>query len=530
MLSKVHAYLSANAVISRKRRGVSDVRRYINSGVFMSTSPRDGLLVIKNCSPFKPTSQRIVIPRDISSGLLTALHIQLNHPSTYQLKQVFVRAYFCLDLDRVARSVVDGCYTCAALKKVPTKFHEQSTSTPASIIGSRFSADVIRREKQFILLMRESISSFTDAVIIPNETADSLRDGIILLASRMRSPVSPHAVIRTDPASALRSLVNSTALSKMNLQIELGDAKNINKNPIAEKAIEELHAEIVRFQPLGGRLSPTSLAQAVSTLNSRIRHNNLSAAEIWTQRDMSSGMQLSMDDSKLIEDKYRMRLAGHAPSAKSKAHGREKEAYPELVVGDIIFLYSDRDKTRGRDKYMVMQRPSETHVMIQKLVNKQFRGRSYSVKLSDVIVVPKKEPSRISHGNCNDYSDVSTPSPVPKNKCPSLQSPIVHLNPDDSDSSTDSDDDWVMPHTVDVPQVAIAQQPVNPLPQQIVQQQPLSRRPRRNVRPPVHLRDYQLASLEPLPGDDDINDPLWLQAEDVHGAGHRAGDAQRDAE
>ena len=55
----------------------------------------------------------------------------------------------------------------------------------------------------------------------------------------------------------------------------------------------------------------------------------------------------------------------------------------------------------------------EEHTDTKKYVNKQFRVRSYSVKLSDVIAVPRKETSEMSHNNYNDYSDTITPSLVP---------------------------------------------------------------------------------------------------------------------
>ena len=199
---------------------------------------------------------------------------------------------------------------------VPTKFHQKSTSVPAATIGSKFSADVIKRNSQIILLLREDISSYTDATLIPNETADSLRNGLVLLSSRMRSPMSPPAIVRTDPASALRSLSNNKALQIVNLSLELGDPKNKDKNPIAEKGIRELGDEIVRLQPSGGKVNEIILAQAISNLNSRIRYQNLAATEIWTQREMSSGAQLDIDDKKLIENKYKSRLSHHEPSAK----------------------------------------------------------------------------------------------------------------------------------------------------------------------------------------------------------------------
>ena len=179
------------------------------------------MLVVKQSTPFKPTVERVVIPRDISDGLLTAIHIQLQHPSLHQLKQIFSRAFFCLDLDSIAKKVVDSCYTCAALKHVPASYHKQSTSKPAETIGSRYSADVIRRCSQFILMIREDISSFTDAVFIRDEKASTMRDAIVLLSSRLRSPTSPRAVIRTDPASALRSLKLDKSLDQYNLTLEI---------------------------------------------------------------------------------------------------------------------------------------------------------------------------------------------------------------------------------------------------------------------------------------------------------------------
>ena len=190
-LVEVYKYISEGTSPSRKKKGYTDVRRYL--GV-VSLAPSDKLLIVKHTELFKRASERIVIPRKISVGLLTALHIQLNHPSKLQLKQVFSRAFFALDMDSIVSDIVDSCYTCAALKNIPSQFHQQSTSTPNKI-GSTFSADVLRGYGQFILIMRESISSFTDAMILQDEKAATLRDGLITLGAKFRSPLGHHAVI-----------------------------------------------------------------------------------------------------------------------------------------------------------------------------------------------------------------------------------------------------------------------------------------------------------------------------------------------
>ena len=66
----------------------------------------------------------------------------------------------------------------------------------------------------------------------------------------MRPMDRPPAVIRTDPAPGLRALVNDPLLKTYRITIELGQAKNPNKNPVAERAVQELETELLRQEPL----------------------------------------------------------------------------------------------------------------------------------------------------------------------------------------------------------------------------------------------------------------------------------------
>ena len=399
-LARVSNYLKDGISPSKKRKGIINIRRYLNSNVKLSTSPRDNLLIVTSSEPFKQTTQRIVIPTSVSDGLVTALHLQLNHPSRYQLKAVFNRAFFALDLNRIADQVTDSCHTCAALKKIPAKFHQQTTSESIDRIGEKYSSDVMKRYGQCILLLRESISSYSDAVIISDERADTLRDAIIQLASKFRSPTSPKAIIRTDPSTSLQALLGDKSLLAHNLILEIGEPKNKNKNPEAEKSIEELHAELVRVQPLGGKISDVTLATAVSALNGRLRHNNLSATEIWTQRDMLTGSQLKVSDKKLISDKIQQRIDNHTSSAKYKSRGKLSVLNPVLKVGEIVYIYSDRLKTKSREKYLVMK-VEDNDVLVQKFIGNQLRAKQYKVKKSNIITVAS-EPIRLRLENDSD--------------------------------------------------------------------------------------------------------------------------------
>ena len=423
-ISKVFECLSSGSSLPKNKKNLTDAKRYISCGASLSSNQR--LLVIRHSTPFKPTTERIIIPREVSPGLMTAIHIQLNHPSIYQLTQIFSRAFFCLDMSTVAKKVVEGCYQCASLKKVPSTYHNQSTSVPAETIGVKFAADIVKRNGQLIMLIREDISSFTDAVFVEDEKADTLRDGIITVMSRLRSPMAPKAILRTDPASAFRSLVNDSQLSNINLSIDLGEAKNMNKNAVAERGIEEFHAEILRLQPMGGKISQRVLAQSISNINGRIRNNKLSAAEVWTQRDMSTGERLNLNDKKLIEDKYQQRIQAHHSSAKYKARGKEAECPQKVHVGQLVYLYSDRSKLKSRDQYMVIETAGD-EVQVQKFTSNQFRQRKYKVKISDLIIIPQQESPKSEADpsltiNCSEpqyQTSKVKPDPLPSRSEPS---------------------------------------------------------------------------------------------------------------
>ena len=465
-LVKVYNYINQSISPSQNKKGYADIRRYL--GVVSIAKP-DGLLVVKRPEIFKQTAERIVIPRGASEGLLTALHLQLNHPTKYQLKSIFSRAFYALDMDAIATKVVECCYTCAALKNIPAKFHQQSTTAPSKV-GSTFAADVMRESGQYVLLLRESISSFTDATLLQDEKAATLRDGIVTLASRLRSPLSQPAVIRTDPASGLRSLLNDACLKSYNMCIEIGDEKNINKNTIAEKAIEELRAELVRLQPLGGKISPLTLSRAVSDLNGRIRHNKLSAYEVWTQREMLTGDALKLDDCELINSKVSQRVKQHMPSAKYQARGKTNIKTSICNKGDIVFLYSDRSKSKSRDKYLVVD-VNDDHVFVQKFTTDQFRSRRYRVKLTDLITVSSSLPvpqKLVSE----TFPHAANRRPIRQRPTPTLPPTGAHISVSASESSDDSDDDWSFSKLL----------PATPT--------PAYERPRREMPPPNYLPDY----------------------------------------
>ena len=154
---------------------------------------------------------------------------------------------------------------------------EQTTSDHPDVIGTSFAADVLKGNRQLVLVVRECVTSYTLAMLIDNERRDTLRDALIRLCIEMRPLDGPSAVIRTDPAQGFRYLLNDELLHQHRLSLEIGRVKNPNKNPVAEKAVQELDNELRKQEPHGGPISPMTLYVAIARLNSRIRSRGLSA-------------------------------------------------------------------------------------------------------------------------------------------------------------------------------------------------------------------------------------------------------------
>ena len=383
-LEKVRFHLSQGSPPSRKHKNLKEVRRYLHSGALIAS---DGVIIVRESKPFKELLDRIVVPKAVCMGLLMALHLQCSHPSGYQLKRIFNRYFFALGVDDLIDSISKFCEQCAAVKDIPTSLIEQSTCEPPVNVGFNFAADVMKRERQNILVLRETVTSFTMAMLIQDEKVETLKSSIVSLVSKVRPSTASPAFIRVDPATAFQSIFNRLQLSDHNIILEVGRFKNRNKNPVIDKAIKELEREIRLQNPIGGPLSSMSLDMAIATLNSRLRHPGLSSQEMWTGRDQVSGEQLALNDRNLIDSQHRRRIANHSYSEKAKAKGHSRLPIVSVKVGDLVYLYSDGNKHSHRPRYIVTDRDSEW-ITIKKLQGGLFSNRGYKVKYSEIFKIP----------------------------------------------------------------------------------------------------------------------------------------------
>jgi hypothetical protein len=401
-LRRVSHYLRNGTSPGRKGRNQRIVKRYISSKVGISS---EGTLVVRSVQPLGPAIERIVIPQQVLHGVLTVFHLRLNHPTSYQLSKVVNRYFFALNLDNMATSVTKACSLCSAIKDIPTALIPQSTEDPPEYLGQTYAADVVKRNGQKILILRECSSSYTLANFIDRETAEETSQALLQLCNLVRpSPLCP-ITIRVDPASAHKSLfTSSVSLKAQNIKLDLGRVHNVNHNPVAEKCIRELIREILILSPEGGKISSSLLSQAVANLNTRIRASGLSSHEVITQRDQASGHQLNIRDETLINEQHRRRVQSHGYSERSKSGNKPRHPVADISAGSVVFLYSDGSKLKARPRYLVIS-VKDGWCQVKRLSDKQLGSETYPVKLEEMYKVQDEMNIALPVYSPEDLSD-----------------------------------------------------------------------------------------------------------------------------
>ena len=198
-------------------------------------------------------------------------------------------------------------------------------------------ADVIKCNKQLILLLRECSTSYTTTCLISDETHATLCDALTCLLIE-RHPLDGHrAVICADSAPGSLSLARNDRLKHLNVRFDVGHAKNLNKNPVAEKAVQELDSEFLHQMPRGGPVPITDLAVATALLNLCLRYHGLSAQELWTQCDQITGGQLPLSDYRMIPTQLQQHLYNHPYSERSKNVQSTISLHPKSMLA-VLFI------------------------------------------------------------------------------------------------------------------------------------------------------------------------------------------------
>ena len=295
--------ITTGNVLPRKSKN-----RIINKLLRDCIVSKRGLLVHRSFNSRTLTeNDRIVVPQTYLYSILCILHTKLLHPTSHQLAAIFEKYFYAPNLLKNVEQVKEKCDTCISVSKLPRDLQYMEPNKMPQHPGSHMNIDILQRSKQKIIVCADMFSSFTTAAFVTGETREILEQAIIQVVTPIRH--SPTLTIRTDNAPAFKSLsTNSSSVLKENgINLQLGDDANKNSNAVVDKLIQELEMELKKISPDGQQIPTSKLGHALTILNSKIRAQGLSAAELHFSRDPIRGVNLHLNDADIARSKISAR-------------------------------------------------------------------------------------------------------------------------------------------------------------------------------------------------------------------------------
>ena len=97
-----------------KHTKVNKVKRFLRKS---PTIAKDGCLVVHNRDKHYNQRELVLIPEEVSVGLIYALHLNLNHPTPFQLSKILDTKFCILGIDAKVKEVTDSCALCSSVSK-----------------------------------------------------------------------------------------------------------------------------------------------------------------------------------------------------------------------------------------------------------------------------------------------------------------------------------------------------------------------------------------------------------------------------
>ena len=162
-----------------------------------------GLITVTQTQESGEQTQAIVVPTLLFPGLAHSIHLKTMHCSKLQLQRLMSRYFYTVGHHRIISDVVDNCHTCLSLKQLPKELFPETTGEIIGF-GSHFACDVMVRNNQKILLIREKLSQFTQGHILEKETGQSILCALVTLIADKIPDYG--TVVRTDNASVFQKI------------------------------------------------------------------------------------------------------------------------------------------------------------------------------------------------------------------------------------------------------------------------------------------------------------------------------------
>ena len=403
---------------------LSEIRRYCS----IAKISKEGCLIVPQPATFNGQSgkDRLVIPTPLIPSVLWHLHNAENHPTKTQLRQMFDKLFYGIMVQNQLDALYQDCYQCKASAPLPKQCTNHVACTEVSHPGHFFHADIIRRERQKIFIIRDNFSSLTSATLVPSEQSQDLKEAIISLTSPIR--LADSITVRVDAATGFQALKHHPDITQLGIIIQVGDTHNKNSNAVVDKACLELETEINKLQPTGGTVTLATLAQAILLLNQKIRRSDkLTATEIHFARDRITKENIILDDSQIRQSQLNSRHLS-PPTSKS----------PQVMPGDTVLVTNKPPKHHNRDFYLVTS-TEENAVSMQKITP----GPSGNINLQPKIHTTTKNLLHpVYKSNHLIQPAISQPPPPPVQPTPPSQqwTPFQpYFQQEDSDTESTED-------------------------------------------------------------------------------------------
>ena len=357
--------------------------------------------------------------------------------------------------------VTSVCNHCNSLKRIPDEIFEQTSSPSPSSQGEQFSVDVVRRNKQMIVVARD-ILSYTTSTFVPDEKANSLRSAILNTTGFLRKR---NCIVRVDNAPGFLPLKDDYQLKSCGISLDYGNPKNCNKNPDIDKGIQEFESEILLYEESNKTLTPDTLQIITDQLNQRIRNRGLSSKEIIFRRDQHTGKTLTFDD----DEQENICSKNHNSSATSKSKKEVVAERANVKGGDLVYIKQEGNKFNARDRYLITNIKGKNAILQKFNNNGAFMTKTYSVPLTNIFPASSQVPSNNVDQEINVHNESSSDSDESADDAilSAVENPHAESSSDDDEENTNED---VMHE----------------------QRSPLATRSQRQCRLPVHLNDYVL--------------------------------------
>ena len=343
--------------------------------IFRHASLHEGIVVVtESDNKLFKDYHRVVIPKDKVSTILQMIHLKGNHPSLYQSEKVFARYFFCPGFRNILTEFYSQCFLCTSVKKNESPKPPFREPDPPNHPGTHFNIDVMKRNKQIILVCTDIFSKYVTAVLIPSETTDDLADGIARVVSPIRR--SQQIIVKTDAHPSFKSLLQSPTKDMTNAGIKLviGNVFNKNSNCHVDKIIQELEYEIRKSHKEKDILSNFDVANATFALNSKLRRQNLSSSEILFKRDNISNDSIDFSDKTFRESTI---------LEQTKQHDKGKTISPSTSIkpGMMVMFKQNPSKHSRRLPFLVIE-INQNLAKIKKVLN---LDTDRQMKLSSVV-------------------------------------------------------------------------------------------------------------------------------------------------